>query len=111
MAADLNKITIPGMLVQFPDFFYSMYKNNDFERGDYYSVNFFGFEICCWCNLIGNRLLGGASAHGDAKKRSYQFGLLVNVRVWNHIYRKQMVVPTMCKLVLFGPFNVQTCFI
>ena len=32
MAADLNKITIPGMLVQFPDFFYSMYKKNDLEE-------------------------------------------------------------------------------
>ena len=31
MAADLNKITIPGMLVQFPDFFYLMYKKNDLE--------------------------------------------------------------------------------
>ena len=29
LAADLNKITIPGMLVQFPNFFYSMYKKND----------------------------------------------------------------------------------
>ena len=32
MAADLNQITIPGMLVQFPDFFYSMYKKNDLEE-------------------------------------------------------------------------------
>ena len=32
MAADLNKITIPGMLVQLPDFCYSMYKKNDLEE-------------------------------------------------------------------------------
>ena len=31
MAADLNEITIPGMLVQIPDFFYSMYKKNSLE--------------------------------------------------------------------------------
>ena len=46
-------------------------------------------------------LLGGASTHGDAKKRSYQFRL-VNVRVWNHIYRKQINGST---------DHVQTCFI
>ena len=29
MTAALNKITIPGMLVRFPDFVYSMYKSNN----------------------------------------------------------------------------------
>ena len=32
MAAALNKITIPQMLVWFPDFIYSMYKTNDLEE-------------------------------------------------------------------------------
>ena len=32
VAADLNEITIPGMLVQFPDFFYLMYKKNHLEE-------------------------------------------------------------------------------
>ena len=26
------------------------------------------------------------------------------MRVGNHIYRKQLCIPTMCKFVLFGPF-------
>ena len=30
MAADLNKIAIPGMIVQFPGFFYSVYKKKNF---------------------------------------------------------------------------------
>ena len=31
-AAALNAIPIPGMLVQFPDFFYAMYKNNNLKE-------------------------------------------------------------------------------
>ena len=31
MAGKLNEISIPGMIVLFPDFFYSMYKKNDLE--------------------------------------------------------------------------------
>ena len=49
-------------------------------------------------------ILGGKSPHGDARNKSYRFGL-VDVRVGNHIYGKQiMVVPTMLKFLLFGPF-------
>ena len=32
IAADLNEITISGMLLQFPDFFYSMCKKNDLQE-------------------------------------------------------------------------------
>ena len=31
MAGKLNEISIPGMILQFPDFFYHMYKKNDLE--------------------------------------------------------------------------------
>ena len=68
MAADLNKITIPGMLVQLPDFFYLMYKKNDLE------------EIIIQCiyldwkyvaGVIRLTITGGSSPHGDARNRSY----------------------------------------
>ena len=48
-------------------------------------------------------LIGGASPHGDAKKRRYRFGF-DDVRVGNHVYRKKMVDPMMLKFLLFGPF-------
>ena len=60
MATALNKIAIPGMLVQFPDFFNLMYKNNNNLE-----------EIIIWCiylnwvciaSVITSTLIDGASS-------------------------------------------------
>ena len=100
MAGKLNEITIPGMIVQFPDFFYSMYKKNDLEAT---IIQCFYMDYTYIAGVIRLAIIGGSSPHGDAKNRSYRFGF-ADVRVGNHIYRKQMVVPMMLKFFLFGPF-------
>ena len=100
MAGKLNEITIPGMIVQFPDFFYSMYKKNDLEAT---IIQCMYMDYTYIAGVIRLAIIGGSSPHGDAKNRSYRFGF-ADVRVGNHIYRKQMVVPMMLKFLLFGPF-------
>ena len=100
MAGKLNEISIPGMIVQFPDFFYHMYKKNDLEAT---LIMSFYMDYTYIAGTIRLAIIGGASPHGNAKNRRYRFGF-DDVRVGNHVYRKQMVVPTMLKFLLFGPF-------
>ena len=100
MAGKLNEISIPGMIVQFPDFFYHMYKKNDLEAT---LIMSFYMDYTYIAGTIRLAIIGGASPHGDAKNRRYRFGF-DDVRVGNHVYRKQMVVPMMLKFLLFGPF-------
>ena len=68
MAAGLNKITIPGMLVQFPDFFYLMYKKNDLEET---IIQCIYLDWKYVAGVIRLTINGGASPHGDARNRSY----------------------------------------
>ena len=58
MAADLNKITIPGMLVQLPDFYYSMYKKNDLEETIIQCMYLDWTYVAC---VIWLAIIGGAS--------------------------------------------------
>ena len=100
MAGELNEISIPGMIEEFPDFFYHMYKQNDLEAT---LIMCFYLDYTYIAGTIRTALLVGASPHGDAKKRKYRFGF-DDVRVGNHVYRKTMCIPTMLKFLLFGPF-------
>ena len=58
MAADLNQITIPGMLVQLPDFCYSMYKKNDLEETIIQCMYLDWTYVAC---VIWLAIIGGAS--------------------------------------------------
>ena len=100
MAGKLNEISIPGMILQFPDFFYHMYKKNDLEAT---LIMTFYMDYTYIAGTIRLAILGGASPHGDAMNRRYRFGF-DDVRVGNHVYRKQMCIPMMLKFLLFGPF-------
>ena len=70
MAADLNEISIPGMIVQFPEFFYSMYKKNDLEASIIQCIYMVYTYIA---GVIRLAIIGGASLHGAARNRSYRF--------------------------------------
>ena len=77
-----------------------MYKNNNVEGTIIHCIY---LDWVYTASVIKLALVDGASSHADARNKSYQFGL-VNVRVGNHIYKKLMVVPTICKFVSFCPF-------
>ena len=81
MAADLKEITITGMLLQFPDFFYSMCKKNDLQET---ILQCMYLDWTYIAGVIRLAIIGGKSPHGDARNKSYRFGL-VDVRVGNHI--------------------------
>ena len=68
IAADLNEITIPGMIVRFPDFFYSMYKKNDLEAT---IIQYFHMDYIYIAGVIRLAIIGGSSPHANAMNRSY----------------------------------------
>ena len=68
IAADLNEITIPGMIVRFPNFFYSMYKKNDLEAT---IIQYFHMDYIYIAGVIRLAIIGGSSPHANAMNRSY----------------------------------------
>ena len=95
MATALNKITIPGILVNFLIFFiyYLMYnKNKNLEET---------IIQCIYLNWV--YIIASVIRYALIDDASSQ---LADVRIGNHIYRykKLMVAPMMCKFVLFGRF-------
>ena len=103
MAAAFNEITIPGMLVRFPDFFYSMYKHNNLEQT---IINCIYLDFIYTASVMKSALIAGSASKRETRLKQYRFGYN-SVIVGNHIYRKLMVIPTMCKFVLFGPFYLK----
>ena len=63
IAADLNEITIPGMIV-----IYSMYKKNDLEAT---IIQYFHMDYIYIAGVIRLAIIGGSSSHANAMNRSY----------------------------------------
>ena len=68
MAAALNNITIPGMIVQFPSFFYLMYKKKNLEETIIQCIYLDWKDTASVIQLV---IIGSASSHGDARSSSY----------------------------------------
>ena len=59
MAAALNEIAIPGMVIQFPHFFYSMYKTTDLEDT---IINCIYINFIYTASVMKSALIAGAAS-------------------------------------------------
>ena len=54
-------------------------------------------------SVMKSALIAGPGSKSETRLKQYRFGY-DRVQVSNHIHRNRMVIPTMLKFVLFGPF-------
>ena len=62
MAADLNKITIPGMIIQLPDLFYLMRKKKNLEETIIQCIN---LDWKYTTSVIQSAIFGNRSSRGQ----------------------------------------------